>query len=102
MCIEGHSFNDYNHCDLTAMLEDFAESTNDGQVQGIHQRNFLGDGIKIASLPELGKGGSWSTCMIGCASDPPRDVAHLQFRARVAFKLVWYLSFPLELYLRIQ
>ena len=27
--------------------------------------------------------------MIGCASAPPRDVAHVQFRSRVAFKLVW-------------
>lgn len=85
----GHSFNDYNHCDLTAMLEDYSDSTNDGQVQGIHKKNFLGKGIKIASLPELGPGGSWSTCMMGCASEPPRDVAHVQFKARIAFKLVW-------------
>ena len=27
--------------------------------------------------------------MLGCGSEPPRDVAHVQFRARVAFKLVW-------------
>ena len=26
---------------------------------------------------------------MGCASPVPRDVAHVQFRARVAFKLVW-------------
>jgi hypothetical protein len=26
---------------------------------------------------------------MGCNSDPPRDVAHVQFRARIAFKLVW-------------
>jgi hypothetical protein len=43
----------------------------------------------IASLPELGPGGSWTTCMIGCHRDPPRDVAHVQFRSRIAFKLVW-------------
>ena len=85
----GHSFNDWNHCDLTAMLEDFADSTNEGRVRGIHQRNFLGRGIKIASLPELGPGGSWSTCMMGCNLDPPQDVAHVQFRSRIAFKLVW-------------
>ena len=85
----GHSFNDWNHCDLTAMLEDFADSTNEGRVKGIHQRNFLGKGIKIASIPELGQGGSWSTCMMGCNSDPPQDVAHVQFRSRIAFKLVW-------------
>ena len=27
--------------------------------------------------------------MMGCNSNPPRDVAHVQFRARIAFKLVW-------------
>jgi hypothetical protein len=48
-----------------------------------------GEGIRIASLPELGPGGSWTTCMLGCHHDPPRDVAHVQFRSRVAFKLVW-------------
>ena len=26
---------------------------------------------------------------LGCASDPPRDVAHIQFRSRIAFKLIW-------------
>lgn len=57
---------------------------------GIHRSNQLGPGIQIASLPELGPGGSWSTCMMGCNSDPPRDVAHLQFQSRIAFKLVWY------------
>merc|ERR1711871_1000957 len=36
-----------------------------------------------------GPGGSWSTCMMGCHEDPPADVAHLQFRSRIAFKLVW-------------
>ena len=34
--------------------------------------NLLGPGIREASLPELGEGGSWSTCTNGCASDPPR------------------------------
>jgi hypothetical protein len=48
-----------------------------------------GPGIRTASLPELGPGGSWTTCMIGCAQNPPRDVAHIQFRSRIAFKLVW-------------
>ncbi len=51
--------------------------------------NFLGEGIRIASIPELGDGGSWSTCAIGCNVEPPRDVAHIQFRSRIAFKLVW-------------
>ena len=71
------------------MLEQYSINENQGQVEGIHFKNQLGPGIKIASLPELGEGGSWSTCMMGCHTNPPRDVAHLQFRARIAFKLVW-------------
>ena len=59
-------------------------------MPGIARGNRLGRGIEAASLPELGPGGSWSTCMLGCNAQPaPRDVAHVQFRARVAFKLVW-------------
>ena len=86
----GHSFNDYNHCDLTAMVGDVAHNENEGKVAGIHHQNRLGKGIQIASLTEgLGPGGSWSTCMIGCAQDPPADVAHIQFKSRIAFKLVW-------------
>ena len=85
----GHSFNDYNHCDLTAMRGEEASNENEGRVAGIHRSNRLGEGIRIASLEKLGPGGSWSTCMIGCASEPPQDVAHVQFRSRVAFKLVW-------------
>lgn len=78
----GHSFNDYNHVDLTAMRD--ADNENDGSVKGIALGNFLGDGIRVASLPELGPGGSWSTCAIGCNKEPPQDVAHVQFRARIA------------------
>jgi hypothetical protein len=85
----GHAFNDYNHCDLATMNGEVAQNENQGQVDGIAYGNNLGKGITIASLPELGPGGSWSTCMQGCNSDPPRDVAHLQFRSRIAFKLVW-------------
>ncbi|KAJ8909048.1 hypothetical protein NDN08_005746 [Rhodosorus marinus] len=85
----GHSFNDYNHCDLTTMRDDEADNENEGKVEGMAWSNQLGPGIKIASLPELGGGGSWSTCMIGCNKDPPQDVAHVQFRSRIAFKLVW-------------
>lgn len=59
------------------------------QVEKIAIGNFLGEGIRIASIPELGQGGSWSTCAIGCNVEPPRDVAHIQFRSRIAFKLVW-------------
>jgi hypothetical protein len=85
----GHSFNDYNHVDLTTMLTEVSDNENDGAVKGIAIGNRLGNGIRIASLPELGPGGSWSTCAMGCNQDPPRDVAHIQFRSRIAFKLVW-------------
>ena len=33
--------------------------------------------------------GSWSTCLLGCNREPPSDVAHLQFKSRIAFKMVW-------------
>lgn len=85
----GHSFNDCNHVDLTCMLERVSDNENDGSVEGIALGNQLGAGIRIASLPELGPGGSWSTCAMGCNRDPPQDVAHVQFRSRIAFKLVW-------------
>ncbi|KAL7530757.1 hypothetical protein ACHAXR_003657 [Thalassiosira sp. AJA248-18] len=85
----GHSFNDWNHVDLTTMNDDSSDNLNDGSVKGIMVGNKLGPGIRIASLPELGPGGSWSTCAMGCNVDPPNDVAHIQFRSRVAFKLVW-------------
>lgn len=86
----GHSFNDYNHVDLTTMNDQVSDNENDGKVKGIAIGNRLGSGIRIASMDEgLGPGGSWSTCAIGCNKDPPQDVAHIQFRSRVAFKLVW-------------
>lgn len=85
----GHAFNDYNHVDLTTMNDGTTDNTNDGTVKQIAVGNFLGDGIRTASLPELGPGGSWSTCANGCHVDPPQDVAHIQFRSRIAFKLVW-------------
>ena len=71
------------------MLGEVAHDTNDGSVKGIAVGNLLGPGIEIASLPELGPGGSWSTCTNGCHLEPPQDVAHVQFRSRIAFKLVW-------------
>ena len=71
------------------MLDRVSDNENDGAVQGIAIGNRLGNGIRVASLPELGPGGSWSTCAMGCNKDPPQDVAHIQFRARIAFKLVW-------------
>lgn len=50
----GHSFNDWNHCDLTAMVGSISSAENEGRVVGIAQKNQLGPGISIASLPELG------------------------------------------------
>lgn len=85
----GHSFNDFNHVDLTCMLDNVNDNENDGQVQGIAIGNNLGNGIRVASIPELGPGGSWSTCAMGCNKEPPQDVAHVQFRSRIAFKMVW-------------
>lgn len=85
----GHSFNDFNHCDLTTMRGSEAHNNNEGRVAGIAYNNRLGRGIEIASIEELGPGGSWSTCMIGCNREPPQDVAHIQFKSRIAFKLVW-------------
>ncbi|GMI02971.1 hypothetical protein TrLO_g8770 [Triparma laevis f. longispina] len=86
----GHAFNDWNHVDATCMLPEIQSQTNsDGQVKGISRSNNLHAGIIIASLPEHGPGGTWSTCQLGCSSNPPRDVAHIQFASRIAFKLVW-------------
>ena len=88
----GHAFADSNHCDATTMLGEVAHNQNSdgsGKIAGIAVGNRLGAGIEKASLPELGEGGSWSTCTNGCHLDPPQDVAHVQFRSRIAFKLVW-------------
>ena len=86
----GHSFNDFNHCALTAMKLNNADNENRGKVSGIHFSNALGNGIRIASLSDHGDGGSWSTCIIGAGNEEgPSDVAHLQFQSRVAFYMVW-------------
>ena len=50
----GHSFNDWNHVDLTCMNDGNSDNQNDGRVKGIAVGNFLGEGIRVASLPELG------------------------------------------------
>mmetsp|Transcript_2363 Transcript_2363/g.8667 ORF Transcript_2363/g.8667 Transcript_2363/m.8667 type:complete len:455 (+) Transcript_2363:489-1853(+) len=84
-----HCFNDHNHTDLTTMMGEVAHNENDGAVAQIAQGNLLGPGIEAASVPELGPGGSWCTCTNGAHHEPPRDVAHVQFRSRIAFKLVW-------------
>ena len=81
----GHAFNDYNHCDCTTMAFETAHNENEGRVAGIQRSNPLGVGILAASLPEPGPGGSWSTCMQGCNTEPPRDVAHIQFQSRIAW-----------------
>lgn len=87
----GHAFNDWNHVDLTCMRGNVADRDNsDGAVDGIARNNALGAGIAAASDPALGRGGSWSTCQLGAHREPPQDVAHVQFRAAVAFKLVWH------------
>jgi len=87
----GHSFNDYNHVDLTCMTDGVSHNENDGEnvVRGIAKGNRLGAGITLASISELGPGGSWTTCANGCNLSPPQDVAHVQFQSRIAFKLVW-------------
>jgi len=85
-----HAFNDWNHCDLTPMADQVQDESNaDGAVAGISRQNMLGEHIRVASLPEVGPGGSWSTCILGASQEPPSDVAHVQFRSRIAFKLVW-------------
>ena len=38
----GHSFNDFNHCDLTAMQAEVTDADNNGQVAGIAVHNPLG------------------------------------------------------------
>jgi len=85
----GHAFNDYNHVDLTTMIDQVSDNQNDGSIVEIARGNLLGPGIRIASDPSLGEGGSWSTCANGCHMNPPQDVAHIQFRSKIAFKLVW-------------
>jgi hypothetical protein len=35
----GHSFNDFNHCDLTTMLDQISDSENQGRVAGIAHRS---------------------------------------------------------------
>lgn len=84
-----HCFADYNHVDCCAMQVAEAYNENEGRVAGMHQSNQLGPGITAASLEEHGSGGSWCTCHIGAGKTPPRDVCHVQFAAKISFKLVW-------------
>jgi len=71
------------------MTLDVSDNENRGAVQGIAFGNRLGPGIKVASDPTLGPGGTWCTCAQGGNAEPPADVAHLQFRSKIAWKLVW-------------
>ena len=77
-----HAFNNYNHCDAVALLTEVYTNANGAAAP-------LGPGIEIASLPELGEGGSWATASNGCHTEPPQDIAHAQLRSRIAWKLVW-------------
>jgi len=85
-----HAFNDDNHCDAAMMREAvFDEDNSNGDCSGISRRNLLGPHIVAARVPELGPGGTWSTCTNGGHTVPPKDVAHIQFDCRIAFKLAW-------------
>lgn len=87
----GHGFQDATHVDLTCVRLAVHDHRHDGQaIPGIAPGNALGQSMQVASLPDLGPGLSWTTCQNGCHTLPePRDVAHVQFQARIAFKLVW-------------
>ena len=88
-----HIFNDFNHCDLTPMKRNTFDNQNQGKVMNIHPTNYLGDVIKKCSINNdnifKDNDGSWGTCMIGCNQNPPQDVAHIQFKSKIAFKLIW-------------
>ena len=73
----GHCFADWNHVDCCTMALETADSENRGKVAGIAAANFLGDGIRAASVEALGDGGSWCTCTMGSAKSPPGDVCHV-------------------------
>lgn len=63
----GHSFNDHNHCDLTAMRMSSSHNENEGDLRVIALGNQLGNGIKVASLEEAGPGGRYghTPCVVG-------------------------------------
>ena len=84
-----HCFNDFNHVDATTMRMEDADNENGGRVAGMAYANPLGAGIRVARDETMGEGGSWCTCILGSNAEPPKDVAHVQFQSRVAWKLVW-------------
>ena len=80
----GHAFNDANHCDATTMLGDVAHNLNEAgsnRVQDIAVGNRLGPGIEVASLPELGQGGTWSTWCV----DSEHPHVRVRERSRQAY-----------------
>ena len=82
--------------DATMIDPFYAGNENYGKVPQVDFINNLRDGMEAASLSDLGEGYSWVTCQVGCNQDPPLDVAHKQFEARIAWKLVCkYLLHPL-------
>lgn len=85
----GHCFNDFNHVDATTMQLEASDNENQGRVAGIAFNNPLGNGIRVARDESMGAGGSWCTCAMGGAQEPPADVAHVQFQSKIAWKLVW-------------
>jgi hypothetical protein len=82
------AFSDFNHCDLVAVKEDFVGADSVATSRGMHIATTSSD-MSAASERELGPGGSWTTCMVGCNELCPSDSAHVAFKARIAFKLVW-------------
>jgi len=68
---------------ITTMNDENTFNEHSGDIRGIAIGNKLGSGIRIASVPELGPGGSWSTCANGCNFNPRQDVAHVQFSSRL-------------------
>ena len=82
-----HCFNDFNHVDATTMSMDDADNENEGRVAGMHRTNALGEGIRGASDRALGQ--FVVRDILGSNLEPPRDVAHVQFRSKIAWKLVW-------------
>lgn len=90
--LTGHAFNDDSHCDLATMVgAGQGESNRNCATPGISRRNQPVTNIQRGSevFADV-SGGSWSTCINGANATPrPKDVAHKQFRSRVAFKLVW-------------
>lgn len=83
-----HCFNDWNHVDLLCVDESKYHLTNqESQVLGIDHVNSLEDVIRHCTSQGQRV---WTTCMMGCSrEEEPQDVAHQQFKCKIAFKLVW-------------